>query len=138
RPAATPRQVPRVQLPVQATRPTTWPARQSAVVAGSQQAISSAMLAVAGGPSPGVYHPPTKPWLSPSKFALGDGRVDFHALPELGTLFDDRFQQRKVDHLFLRLLTDIVEFPHALGPAKHEVPLVANINAGWLRLGRCQ
>src|SRR5262249_20340532 len=98
----------------------------------------SATPAVGAAPSPGGYHPVTASWLAPPRLALGDGGVDFHALPEFGALLDDRFQQRKVDHLFLGLLTDVVEFTHALGTAKHEVRLVTNINPWWLRFGRCQ
>src|SRR5215471_5834280 len=72
---------------------------------------------------------------APPRWALGDGRVHSHPFPEFGALFDDSFQQRKVHDPFLRLLTDIVEFLHALSAAKHKVTLVTNIDARWLCFG---
>src|SRR2546423_15357021 len=61
-------------------------------------------------------------------------RLDLHLLVELGILDDDLFEQLEVDEARVWILRDVVQLLHALRAAEHEVFLVADVDAGRLRL----
>src|SRR5213593_2556079 len=65
-------------------------------------------------------------------------RVDLHPLPELGALLDDGVEVLEVHEVLVGILADVIELPHALRAAEHELPLVADVDARRLGLRRGQ
>src|SRR5262249_51695609 len=63
---------------------------------------------------------------------------DLHPLPELGAVLDDGVEVLEVHEVLVGILADVVELPHALRAAEHELPLIADVDAWRLGLRRGQ